>query len=110
MDFALSEEQVMIRDMCRGFADDMIVPQAEEIDIAGVTFATLKLDGWTPDASDLGNRIAEVWGMPACVRFDGSRGEVHMLRSERGVGMDVERVAREMGGGGHKHAAAFTKA
>lgn len=87
-----------------------VVPQAEEIDIAGVTFATLKLDGWTPDASDLGNRIAEVWGMPACVRFDGSRGEVHMLRSERGVGMDVERVAREMGGGGHKHAAAFTKA
>ena len=35
MDFALSEEQVMIRDMCRGFADDVIAPRAEEMDKTG---------------------------------------------------------------------------
>ena len=29
MDFALSEEQVMIRDMCWEFADEVIAPQAE---------------------------------------------------------------------------------
>jgi len=33
MDFALSEEQVMIRDMCREFADEVIAPRAEVMQI-----------------------------------------------------------------------------
>ena len=35
MDFSLSEEQTMIRDMCRRFTDDVIMPQAEARDKAG---------------------------------------------------------------------------
>jgi len=35
MDFALSEEQLMIRDMCRKFADEVIAPRAEELEKTG---------------------------------------------------------------------------
>ena len=34
MDFTLSEEQRMIRDMCRQFTDEVIAPQAEELEAA----------------------------------------------------------------------------
>ena len=35
MDFALNEEQMMIRDMCRAFAEEEIKPRAEEMDRTG---------------------------------------------------------------------------
>ncbi len=35
MDFAFSEEQLMIRDMCRNFANEVIAPRAEEMDRTG---------------------------------------------------------------------------
>ena len=35
MDFSLNDEQQMIRDMCREFAQDEIKPRAEEIDRSG---------------------------------------------------------------------------
>ncbi|MBU2607902.1 MAG: acyl-CoA dehydrogenase family protein [Chloroflexi bacterium] len=35
MDFALSEEQLMIREMCRNFADEIIAPRAEELEKTG---------------------------------------------------------------------------
>src|SRR5690349_8934263 len=35
MDFSLSDEQQMIRDMCREFAEDEIKPHAEELDRTG---------------------------------------------------------------------------
>ena len=35
MDFALNEEQTMIRDMCREFAEEEIKPRAEEMDRTG---------------------------------------------------------------------------
>lgn len=35
MDFALSEEQVMIRDMCREFTREVIAPRAEELEKTG---------------------------------------------------------------------------
>ncbi len=35
MDFALSEEQKMIRAMCREFADEVIAPRAEEVESTG---------------------------------------------------------------------------
>jgi alkylation response protein AidB-like acyl-CoA dehydrogenase len=35
MDFALSEEQAMIRDMCRQFTDEVITPRAEGLEKAG---------------------------------------------------------------------------
>ena len=35
MDFALSEEPSMSRDMCREFADEVIAPRAEEIEKTG---------------------------------------------------------------------------
>ena len=35
MDFSLSDEQQMIRDMCREFAEEEIKPHAEEMDRSG---------------------------------------------------------------------------
>ena len=35
MDFRLTEEQEMIRKMCREFTDDMIIPRAAELDRTG---------------------------------------------------------------------------
>src|SRR5574340_1199184 len=35
MDFTLNDEQAMIRDMCRQFAEDEIKPRAEEMDRTG---------------------------------------------------------------------------
>ena len=83
------------------------VPLAAFTEICGVQFATITLDGWSADLSDLGNAIAEHFGAPACVKYTNSTGEVHMLRSVRGAGIDVSEIAVQMGGGGHKHAAAF---
>jgi butyryl-CoA dehydrogenase len=35
MDFELTEEQKMLRGMCRKFADEVIAPMAEEMDRTG---------------------------------------------------------------------------
>lgn len=60
--------------------------------------------------SEVGEKLAE--GNPfAMLFFDTGTGErVYSLRSTTGVGVDVGEIASQFpGGGGHKHAAGFTK-
>ena len=58
--------------------------------------------------SDLGHVLAkgEPFSATYCDRADGSR--VYSLRSTDD-GMDVSEIAKQYGGGGHKHAAGFTR-
>lgn len=58
--------------------------------------------------SDLGHTLAkgEPFSATYCDRSDGSR--VYSLRSDDN-GMDVGEIAKQYGGGGHKHAAGFSR-
>lgn len=65
MDFALSEEQLMIRDICRKLAEEVIAPQAEALDKAG-------------DYSyEIMNQMAElgIMGIPFSEKYGGGGGD-----------------------------------
>lgn len=58
-------------------------------------------------ASDAANYLAEGHPFAACY-WDTQEGRVFSLRSRKGNGMNVQEIARQYGGGGHRHAAGFT--
>lgn len=65
MDFELSHEQRMIRDMCRQFAREVIAPRAEEVDRTGNY------------AYDIMDKMAElgIMGIPFPEKYGGSGGD-----------------------------------
>lgn len=65
MDFRLTEEQRMIRDMTRKFVDDVVEPQAEELERSGKY------------PYDIMNRMADLgmMGIPFPVEYGGSGGD-----------------------------------
>lgn len=78
MDFRLSEEQQMIRDMARKFADEVIAPQAEEMEATGEY------------PYDIMERMAELgmMGIPFPVEYGGSGGDWV------GMHLCIEEIAR----------------
>jgi alkylation response protein AidB-like acyl-CoA dehydrogenase len=65
VDFDLTEEHKMIRDMCRSFSQDVIAPRAEEIERTGEY------------AYDIINQMAELgmMGIPISEEYGGSGGD-----------------------------------
>ena len=65
MDFELSQQQRMIRDMCRQFAREVIAPRAEEVDRTGNY------------AYDIMDKMAElgIMGIPFLEKYGGSGGD-----------------------------------
>jgi len=65
LNFDLSEEHKMIRDMCRGFSHEVIVPRAEEVERTGEY------------AYDIINQMAELgmMGIPISEEYGGSGGD-----------------------------------
>ena len=65
MDFDLTEEHKMIRDMCRGFSHEVIAPRAEEVERTGEY------------AYDIINQMAELgmMGIPISEEYGGSGGD-----------------------------------
>jgi len=89
MDFALSEEQLMIRDMCRSFADEVIAPQAEEMEKTGeypydiiARMGELGMMG-IPFAEEYGGGGGDWVSMSLCIE-EISRGDVGL-----GIMLDV---------------------
>jgi len=78
VDFRLSEEQQMIRDMARKFADEVIAPQAEEMEATGEY------------PYDIMERMAELgmMGIPFPVEYGGSGGDWV------GMHLCIEEIAR----------------
>jgi len=78
MDFRLSEEQQMIRDMARKFADEVIAPKAEEMEATGEY------------PYDIMARMAELgmMGIPFPVEYGGSGGDWV------GMHLCIEEIAR----------------
>ena len=78
MDFRLSEEQQMIRDMARKFADEVIAPKAEEMEATGEY------------PYDIMARMAEhgKMGIPFPVEYGGSGGDWV------GMHLCIEEIAR----------------
>jgi oligoribonuclease NrnB/cAMP/cGMP phosphodiesterase (DHH superfamily) len=58
-------------------------------------------------ASEVGNRLCENTVTFSATYHDTDKGRAFSLRSCEG-GMDVSEIAKQFGGGGHKHAAGFT--
>jgi len=58
-------------------------------------------------ASDVGAILAEGHSFSATY-YDTANGRKFSLRSINGVGLDVAEIAKQFGGGGHKHAAGFS--
>jgi oligoribonuclease NrnB/cAMP/cGMP phosphodiesterase (DHH superfamily) len=58
-------------------------------------------------SSDMGNLLAKGEPFAVTYYFDGSRAKtIYSLRSDEN-GLDVSEIAKQFGGGGHKHAAGF---
>ena len=78
MDFALSEEQVMIRDMCREFADEVIAPRAEEVEKTGQY------------PYDIMSRMGELgmMGIPFAEKYSGGGGDWVSM------GLCIEEISR----------------
>lgn len=84
-------------------------------ELVGVCQRLMSIAGYTvPVASlpytmtsDAGSLMARGHSFAACY-WDTDTGRVFSLRSIEGQGIDVSEIAKQYGGGGHKHAAGFT--
>lgn len=77
---------------------------ARRIILCGFDVPCVNANGFL--ASDLGALLAEGEAFSVTYYIDAKGGERVSLRSEEG-GADVSEIAKEMGGGGHKHAAGY---
>lgn len=118
MQFELWEELLMSKERTRGMVmkgNAILDWYNMQIDAAKKKAFRMKFNDWDVPAvnampafsSDLGHDLAQ--GEPFAVVFyeDGEKTTYQLRSAEDGV--DVSEVARALGGGGHEHAAGFTR-
>ena len=66
------------------------------------------LERYAADISALAHRIRDIEGMDCLFMLVDSEDRVHMIARSRSAHVDVGKVARAVGGGGHAHAASAT--
>lgn len=84
--------------------DELIEVTARELVIGGHRVPVANLP-YTM-SSDAGHVLAKGKPFAACY-WDTPQGRVFSLRSTQGEGLDVSEIAKQYGGGGHRHAAGF---
>lgn len=83
---------------------------ARVVPLAGLPFAVVNTGVLMSEVCEALLKDADNNGaVAACCYFDTREGKrVYSLRSREGSDVDVSRIAKAFGGGGHKHAAGFT--